>query len=165
MISRVFAMKTNSRFKPLKQQGFTLIEIMITLAILAIISIIAVPGYKDYVVRTQVTEALSIMEGLKIILLDYYHEHGECPGAIEGTAAGRTPQSFEGKYVEQAQMYITPSGVCEIKIHFKGPAHVANEIAWRRFAIDMIDNGSVVKWQCPGEEMDFPDEFLPKTCR
>ncbi|AHY57947.1 pilin [Stenotrophomonas rhizophila] len=53
-----------------KQQGFTLIELMIVVAIIAILAAIALPAYQDYVVKSRVSEAMVLADGLKVVVAD-----------------------------------------------------------------------------------------------
>ena len=76
------------------QQGFTLIELMIVVAIIGILAAIAIPAYTDYTARAQVSEAVSLMAGLKTPVAEYYHDKGSIPTLVQ---LGTTTTS--GKYV------------------------------------------------------------------
>ena len=62
-----------------KQQGFTLIELMIVVAIIGILAAIAIPAYQDYTIRAQVSEGLSLASGAKAAVSEYYMDSGDFP--------------------------------------------------------------------------------------
>ncbi len=63
------------------QKGFTLIELMIVVAIIGILAAIAIPAYQDYTIRAQVTEGLNLIDGTKVAVADYYTQNGAFPAA------------------------------------------------------------------------------------
>ena len=69
-----------------KQQGFTLIELMIVVAIIGILAAIAIPAYQDYTIRAQVSEGLNLSGGAKAAVTEYYQDQGTFP--ITNTIAG-----------------------------------------------------------------------------
>jgi type IV pilus assembly protein PilA len=69
------------------QKGFTLIELMIVVAIIGILAAIAIPAYQDYTIRAQVTEGLNLIDGVKVAVADYYTQNGVYPAAGLATAA------------------------------------------------------------------------------
>jgi type IV pilus assembly protein PilA len=85
------------------QKGFTLIELMIVVAIIGILAAIAIPAYQDYTIRSQVTEGLNLAAAVKAEVAEYYAQYGIWPTAIVGGAgtlghaAGEVPT---GKYVQ-----------------------------------------------------------------
>ncbi|HEZ4107009.1 TPA: pilin [Neisseria meningitidis] len=68
------------------QKGFTLIELMIVIAIVGILAAVALPAYQDYTARAQVSEAILLAEGQKSAVTEYYLNHGEWPK--NNTSAG-----------------------------------------------------------------------------
>ncbi|EMS3087902.1 pilin, partial [Neisseria gonorrhoeae] len=81
------------------QKGFTLIELMIVIAIVGILAAVALPAYQDYTARAQVSEAILLAEGQKSAVTEYYLNHGEWPE--DNTSAGvANPTEIKGKYVK-----------------------------------------------------------------
>jgi type IV pilus assembly protein PilA len=86
------------------QQGFTLIELMIVIAIIGILAAIAIPAYQNYTIRAQVTEGVSLAAGWKTAISEYYAQNGAfptCSTTVAGGAAGCVAVSgvSAGKYV------------------------------------------------------------------
>ena len=83
------------------QQGFTLIELMIVVAIIGILAAIAIPAYQDYTIRAQVTEGLSLAAAAKTSIAESFANTGDAP--LDRTAAGLTTNATDtsGKYVTQ----------------------------------------------------------------
>lgn len=78
------------------QKGFTLIELMIVVAIIGILAAIAIPAYQDYTVRSQVTEGLNLASSVKAGVAEYYAAKGEWPTTLAQVGISNTPT---GKYV------------------------------------------------------------------
>ncbi|MEF1496530.1 pilin, partial [Neisseria gonorrhoeae] len=81
------------------QKGFTLIELMIVIAIVGILAAVALPAYQDYTARAQVSEAILLAEGQKSAVTEYYLNHGIWPE--NNTSAGvASSAEIKGKYVK-----------------------------------------------------------------
>jgi type IV pilus assembly protein PilA len=86
------------------QKGFTLIELMIVIAIIGILAAIAIPAYQNYTIRSQVTEGLSLADGWKTGISEYYAQHGSFPLGSTTAANGAAGKisvtgAAVGKYV------------------------------------------------------------------
>ena len=84
----------------MKQQGFTLIELMIVVAIIGILAAIAIPQYQNYVARTQVAEAFNLFGTIKTAIGVYYNIEGKFP--TSNVKAG-APENVSGKYVDSIE--------------------------------------------------------------
>ena len=85
------------------QKGFTLIELMIVIAIIGILAVIALPAYQDYTARAQVSEAFALAEGQKAAVVEYYADKGAYPSS--NTAAGvAAADKITGKYVAKVDI-------------------------------------------------------------
>ena len=153
------------------QKGFTLIELMIVIAIIGILAVIALPAYQDYTARAQVSEAISLMEGQKSAVVEYYADKGAWPANNE-QAGIATNTSIQGKYV--AQVDVGANGVITAKM--KG-TDVNNEIKGKTVSLTphattagangaaATANGSFT-WTCtPGATDGVATKFLPSSCR
>ncbi|HFA2726671.1 TPA: pilin, partial [Neisseria gonorrhoeae] len=123
------------------QKGFTLIELMIVIAIVGILAAVALPAYQDYTARAQVSEAILLAEGQKSAVTEYYLNNGEWPE--NNTSAGVASASdIKGKYVESVTV---ANGVVTAQMKSDG---VNKEIKNKKLSLwARRENGSV-KWFC-----------------
>lgn len=138
-----------------KQQGFTLIELMIVVAIIGILAAIAIPQYQDYVIRSQVTEGLNLAGGQKVAVTEYYTVNGSLP---EDNDAAHIPDkdSITGKYVESVEI-----GDGKVIANFGN--EVNNEIGNGSIALSPdTTQGSNLTWQCKSTSIDA--QYLPSNC-
>jgi|TARA_R110000751_G_scaffold117345_1_gene217519 type IV pilus assembly protein PilA len=148
-----------------KQGGFTLIELMIVVAIIGVLASIAVPQYQNYVGRAQVSEAISLMSPAKTAISEYYITRGEFPTTNEQAGLSE-PAEMEGKYV--ASVDVSPGEPGVTVITMKGDS-VVEELKNKTlvFAPNGEDSG-VVNWECRtggGTASQIPAKFLPSECR
>ena len=92
------------------QSGFTLIELMIVVAIIAILAAIAISQYQDYVIRSQVAEASALADGVKTAVADYYNNYGRF-AATQASYGLASPTSISGTYVKQVDVATAPGKI------------------------------------------------------
>ena len=139
------------------QQGFTLIELMIVVAIIGILAAVAIPAYQDYTIRAKVTEGLSLASAAKTAVSEYFASQGTLPAT--NTEAGLAASaSIGGNNVESVA--VTTSGL--ITVTFTGtPA-----IAGTKLELAPTITGGGVSWECRAATADpIEGKYLPSSCR
>jgi len=139
------------------QQGFTLIELMIVVAIVAILAAIAIPAYQDYIVRSQVTEGLSLADGSKTAIAEFYSNTGRFP--TSQASAGLSPAaSITGSYVTSVTATSVPG---QIQVDYGNKANT--KIAGKDLYLSAITSGGSTSWTCKHDTVD--QRYVPTTCR
>lgn len=143
-----------------KQQGFTLIELMIVVAIIGILAAIAIPAYQDYTIRAQVSEGLNLSGGAKTAVTEYYQDRGSLPtnNSVAGIAAAG---DIEGNYVSQVGV---ANGVITVTYSSSSPQKANSTINGSTLTMtpDTSNPGSVA-WTCSSSSL--ANKHLPAACR
>lgn len=142
------------------QQGFTLIELMIVVAIIGILAAIAIPAYQDYTIRAQVSEGLNLVGGAKAAVTEFYQDRGVFP--TDNTEAGlEVAANIKGKYVTSVGV----AGAVATVIYggIAGDAHAL--ITGKSITLTAVDNAGSVSWTCSGAAGGIADKHLPAACR
>jgi type IV pilus assembly protein PilA len=138
------------------QQGFTLIELMIVVAIIGILAAIAIPAYQDYTIRAQVSEGLNLAGAAKVAVTEYFQDRGAMPG--DNTTAGLgASNTIIGKYVDGVS--VGANGV--ISVGYGNSAHAT--LATGTLVMTPTNNQGSIGWACTGTGID--DKHLPAACR
>ncbi len=134
------------------QQGFTLIELMIVVAIIGILAAIAIPAYQDYTIRAQVSEGLNLSGGAKAAVTEFYQDRGVWP--TDNTEAGLEQQAnIQGKYVATVA-----AAANVITVTYGNDAHAI--INGQNITLTATDNLGSVSWACPAVVL-----LLTSMCR
>lgn len=147
------------KFKTNMQKGFTLIELMITVAIVGILAAVALPAYQDYTIRAQVTEGVALASGAKAAVAEFQSNKGAFPA--DNAEAGLTTKGAEGKFVEKVEI---ADGVITATFGKQANTNLASETIELTPSVDATV-GNIV-WKC-GSSMVGGDKekYLPSSCR
>ena len=136
-------------------KGFTLIELMIVVAIIGVLAAIAIPAYQDYTIRAQVSEGLTLASGAKSALWDFISETGRLPP--NNTSAGLpAPGSISGNYVTTVDV---AGGIVEVT--YGNRANVA--INGQTLEMSVLAGNGAIKWNCTGGSLQA--RHRPTSCR
>ncbi|HGT4330485.1 TPA: pilin [Neisseria meningitidis] len=159
------------------QKGFTLIELMIVIAIVGILAAVALPAYQDYTARAQVSEAILLAEGQKSAVTEYYLNHGIWPKNNTSAGVASTPSDIKGKYVQSVEV---KNGVVTATMASTG---VNKEIQGKKLSLWAKRQNGSVKWFCgqpvtrdattnnnddavnKATDKQIDTKHLPSTCR
>ena len=138
------------------QHGFTLIELMIVVAVIGILASMAIPAYQDYTIRAQIAEGITLSGGARTALMDYFIDRGDWPN--NNVKAGLANQNdIKGKYVKSVKVKDN-----EIEIMFGYDAHQI--IFNRKITMTAQESYGVFRWVCASSGA-IPDRHLPRACQ
>jgi type IV pilus assembly protein PilA len=156
-----------------REQGFTLIELMIVIAILGILMAVAIPAYNDYIIRAKIAEGLGLAAELQPSIRDYYKDRGGFPA--DNAAAGvPEPEYLLGNYVKGIQ--VADGAIHVIFGHNVGKVMEGKVLSIRPIVVDGSP-ASPISWICGSTQVpprmsamgedrtDVPPPYLPSSCR
>lgn len=144
-------------------KGFTLIELMIVVAIVGILASIAIPAYQDYIARAQTSEALVLLSGAKTPLAEYYANNGRWPATPDEVISGR-----EGKYVLSSMNFSLGADSTSLALTLQATLRttgISRKISGKKLVIKTEDGG--MNWACQADEGadGIPKAYLPAACK
>jgi type IV pilus assembly protein PilA len=139
----------------LDMRGFTLIELMIVIAIIGILASIAIPSYSQYIIRSQLSEPISLMAGAKVPMAEFYADKSRWPAS-----AASTMSNLSGKYVSLIEITSSAGGSMVLTATMRATG-VNATIAGKKVTYSTADGGR--QWSCGSSEVDAM--LLPSACR
>jgi type IV pilus assembly protein PilA len=140
------------------QQGFTLIELMIVVAIIGILAAVALPAYQDYTKRARVSEGLSLAAGAKTALAEYVASNNKWP--VDNTAAGlAAPTSINGNSVESVTVSVSGETEGWIKVKYN------TKVGGGEIVVVGTTTEGGVTWLCNTSANTVNAKYRPSECR
>lgn len=149
------------------QHGFTLIELMIVVAIIGVLTAIAIPAYQDYTRRAHVAEGLSMASSIKASVSEYYTSKGSMPTILTDIGVP-SASDYQGNAVDSIDIHSPTSHTLYIAIQFN------NKLDGQQLVLVGTPTSGGILWDCAAESKNaiggyvtdpVPDRYAPSNCR
>ncbi|MBR9830232.1 MAG: prepilin-type N-terminal cleavage/methylation domain-containing protein [Oceanospirillales bacterium] len=151
-----------------KNKGFTLVELMIVVAVIGVLAAVALPAYQVYTARAQLIEALTLTDGVRQTVGIYFYEYGRLDVASSASDSAvsikNRAAALDGRYVSQVSIHgaagsigvaFDQGALAGMGLRFEPSVSTSQIVTWR-----CIADGSVA-----GASAPVPDKYLPSSCR
>lgn len=155
------------------QQGFTLIELMIVVAIIGILAAVALPAYQTYTVKAKISEVVLAASGCRTAISEVYQTGSTSPGASNwGCESSSATSKYVATIVTTADGYISVTTSSDGSLPSDAQGKVLSLVPYSSsgaMSSSMVGNaGAVYKWVCGGSanvSTTIPSKYLPGSCR
>ena len=161
------------------ERGFTLIELMVVVAIVAILAAIALSQYQDYVIRAQIAEGMALADGVKTSVVDFHSKHGRFPGGpcLGGNASVglASAASISGSYVSEVRVAgqgcaaSLDAGSILLVFSKDAPRKANSSIDGASLLFEPTANAGSISWECKrfliAGGVVLKENWVPSSCR
>lgn len=141
-------------------KGFSLIELMIAIAIIGILSSIAIPAYQDYAIRAKISEAINLASAAKVSIAEHYMSEGRLPRDLAETGLS----DISTRYVDGLSYQLqSDTGYIVLTLS----EEVNESLSQKKITLSAtVDEQNLLQWQCsPANDNGVDERYLPSSCR